>query len=145
MTRKVITTVEMEDDIDGSPASQTVLFTWGGKDLQVDLSEEHYQELDQFMSRFAKHARKPDDAGKGKSGQSRPGAGREKSRQIREWAKSEGMSVNARGRISATVIAAYDAAHATAKPAKSGRAKAGAGSPATASSEPSEGGVAPAA
>lgn len=36
---------------------------------------------------------------------------------IREWAKSEGLTVTERGRIPADIVAKYDAAHATPAPA----------------------------
>ena len=41
----------------------------------------------------------------------RSGGGDNKVAQIREWARSNGHQVSERGRISATVKAAYDAAH----------------------------------
>ena len=41
----------------------------------------------------------------------RTGPGRERSAQIRQWAKQRGYKVNERGRIPANIVAEYEAAH----------------------------------
>ena len=50
-------------------------------------------------------------------GTARSGAGRERTAQIREWARQQGHQVPERGRIPAAIIAEYESAHTTRRPA----------------------------
>jgi len=93
MAQKI--TVALEDDIDGGPADETVRFGLGGTEYEIDLSKK-------------KHARK---AGRGP--RRRPGrtaSSRERSADIRAWAKDQGITVSDRGRIPASVAEQYEAA-----------------------------------
>lgn len=47
------------DDIDGSPASKTVLFSVQGKDYEIDLSAENHERLISLLAPFVDAARKP--------------------------------------------------------------------------------------
>ena len=51
MTRKTV--IILEDDLDGSNASETVQFSIDGAEYEIDLNEEHANELRQALSRFA--------------------------------------------------------------------------------------------
>lgn len=51
--------VELVDDIDGSPAQQTVTFALDGVTYEIDLSEQHAQALRSVLSRYIDCARSP--------------------------------------------------------------------------------------
>jgi Lsr2 len=87
----------------------TRAFSLDGRDYEIDLCERHSQKFDEVLSRFAEKARKVTNrVGKPKR---RTTAHRQRSADIRTWAKQSGMDVSDRGRIPANVIAKYEANH----------------------------------
>ncbi|MHC6231979.1 histone-like nucleoid-structuring protein Lsr2 [Arthrobacter sp. MMS24-T111] len=105
------TVVVLEDDIDGSEASETISFALDGSEYVIDLNEGHANELRGALSRFT-------DAGRRVSGGRGRPAARTKSSQggpdakaVRMWAVENGIQVNTRGRIQAEVVEKYEAAH----------------------------------
>ena len=120
--------VLLVDDIDGGTAAETVTFSLDGVAYEIDLTAEHAAELRDSFARWVGHARKAGSgsgsgsASRGSGRQSRGGSGsggqgrRSASSSgdataIREWARQNGHEVSERGRISAEVRAAYEAAH----------------------------------
>lgn len=104
------TQVVLVDDIDGGAADDTIVFAFKGVSYEIDLSEAHIEEM---TADFAKWTQKARRVG-GRQTRSRSAKPKADSRAalIREWAKAEGVGVNERGRISADVVAAYEAAKA---------------------------------
>jgi hypothetical protein len=103
-------TVALEDDLDGGPAEQTVRFAFGGTDYEIDLSGKNATAFQEQLAPFLEHARK---SGRGQD--RRPGrtaASRQRSGDIRAWAKDHGIVVSERGRIPASVVQQYQAAAA---------------------------------
>jgi hypothetical protein len=101
-------TVALEDDLEGGPADETVRFAFGGADYEIDLSKKNAAVFRQQLAPFVEHARK---AGRAQS--RRPGrtaASRQRSGDIRAWAKDHGIAVSERGRIPASVVEQYQAA-----------------------------------
>jgi len=87
----------------------TRAFSLDGRDYEIDLCEKHSQKFDEVLKRFADKARKVTNrVGKPKR---RTTAHRQRSAEIRSWAKQSGMDVSERGRIPANVIAKYEANH----------------------------------
>ncbi|MBO0831257.1 MAG: Lsr2 family protein [Actinobacteria bacterium] len=85
----------------------TRAFSLDGRDYEIDLCERHSEKFDEVIGRFAEKARKLSSrAGKPKR---RTTANRQRSADIRAWAKQNGWAVSDRGRIPANVIAKYDA------------------------------------
>jgi nucleoid-associated protein Lsr2 len=106
MAQKI--TVALEDDLDGGPADETVHFAIGGTGYEIDLSTKNANAFRRQLAPFVEHARK---AGRGQ--RRRPGRtafSRERSADIRAWAKDQGITVSDRGRIPASVAERYDAA-----------------------------------
>lgn len=91
------TVVLLEDDIDGSEASETVFFAVDGNEYEIDLNAAHATELREALKRYVSVARK--SAGRGRA--ARKSASDTDTRTIREWAKKNGIEVNSRGRIHA--------------------------------------------
>src|SRR5512143_1936666 len=110
MAQRVVT--ERLDDLDGSPAVETVRFGYEGREFEIDLNEEHAAALDEALAPYVEHARRANGS---KVRRDRRAKGERRGpkelRAIRQWAREEGLRVSERGRIAADVIAQYDAAH----------------------------------
>lgn len=112
--------IVLEDDLDGSEASETVSFGLDGTSYEIDLNEQNAAALRDALASYVGHARKVTSSRRGASG---GGAGRRaaasgssngggpSAKEIREWARSNGYEVPDRGRVSAEVREAFDAAH----------------------------------
>lgn len=98
------------DDIDGTEAGGTVSFGLDGARYEIDLSDAHSQKLHDLLEPYLRHARRARSSADRPARPARNSAGREKAARIREWAREEGIEVNDRGRIPASVAARYDAA-----------------------------------
>ena len=100
--------VALEDDLDGGPADETVRFGIGGSEYEIDLSRKNAKTFRKRLAPFVEHARK---AGRGQRRRSaRSSSTRERSGDLRAWAKAKGIPVSDRGRIPASVAAQYEAA-----------------------------------
>jgi hypothetical protein len=105
MAQKV--SVALEDDLDGSPAVETVRFGLGGAEYEIDLSKKNARAFRKGLSQFVEHARK---AGRVQSRRAaRSPASRQRSGDIRAWAKGQGIALSERGRIPASVVQQYEA------------------------------------
>ena len=101
-------TVELEDDLDGGPADETVRFGFDGSEYEIDLSKKNAATFRKQLDAFIEHARK---AGRGQRRRSaRTASSRHHSSDIRAWAKDQGIPLSARGRIPASVVEQYEAA-----------------------------------
>lgn len=107
------TVVTITDDIDGSSDDVvTCAFGLGGDQFEIDLNADHREELENFLSRFIEHARLVKGAGRRQQAKpARKVVDRDRTHEIRQWAKEQGLKVSERGRISKEVTEAYEAAH----------------------------------
>jgi hypothetical protein len=101
--------VTLVDDLDGSEANETVAFSLDGTSYEIDLSTGNAEKLRKEIATFVEHARKASSGGRRR--RARTGPGRERSAEIRAWAKQRGYKVNERGRIPAQIVQEYEAAH----------------------------------
>jgi len=100
--------VLLVDDVDGGTADETVTFGLDGVSYEIDLTAANAEKLRKTMSAWVGSARKVGRAGRARG---RRAATASNAQEIREWAKANGHEVSARGRISAELKAAFDAAH----------------------------------
>ncbi len=113
MAQKVVT--RLEDDIDGSEASETVVFGLDGQQYEIDLNDEHASDLREVLAPLISVARR---SGGGAGGGRKVRAAAPKRRTgddidpkaVRRWAEANGITVSPRGRISAEVVEQYRAA-----------------------------------
>src|SRR5664279_1632990 len=109
MARKTVTTTDYTDDLDGSPASATIRFGFDGGSYEIDLNETNARAFGKALKPYVDAGRKvrprPKVSTRGKS------AAKHDLAAIRDWAKTAGYDVNDRGRVAATVIEAFEAAH----------------------------------
>jgi hypothetical protein len=106
MAQKV--TVALEDDLDGGTADETVRFGFDGTEYEIDLSTKNARAFRKKLAPFIEHARKANRGAARRT--ARTSAGRQRSGEVREWAKDHGIAVSARGRIPASVLEQYQAA-----------------------------------
>jgi hypothetical protein len=104
MATKVLTT--LQDDIDGSDATETVRFALDGVEWEIDLSERNANRLRNSLSDFIAHGRKVG----GKRGRKPTSSTQTDTKAIRKWAEATGIEVSARGRIPTEVVERYRAA-----------------------------------
>lgn len=115
MAKKV--TVMLVDDYDGdSRAEETVEFGLDGKNFEIDLSTDHAGELRSDLQRWIDKARAVSASRRRRGGASVAGNGhprmtREQGAAIREWARRNGETVSARGRIPHDVVEKFNKAH----------------------------------
>ncbi len=106
MAQKI--TVALEDDLTGGPAEESVRFAFDGTEYEIDLNAKNAAALRKQLAAYAGHARK---AGRSPArGAGRTVASRQRSGDIRAWAKERGLAVSERGRIPASVAEQYHAA-----------------------------------
>ena len=106
MAQKI--TVTLEDDLEGGPATETLQFSIGGTQYEIDLSKKNARAFRKQVAPFIEHARR---AGRGRRRQpGRAQSSRQHSSDVRAWAKDQGIAVSERGRIPASVVERYQAA-----------------------------------
>jgi hypothetical protein len=105
------TTVTVTDDLDGSANAQEVTFSLNDQAWTIDLSAKNRAALEKALKPYLGKATKQAGRSVSASRRSTRRAPRKDLAAVREWAKNNGHQVSDRGRISATVQQAYDAAH----------------------------------
>lgn len=110
MAQQIIT--QLVDDLDGSEASETVVFALDGKTYEIDLNEKNATKLRKALAPYAEKGRKLSQARGGKRGGATQAAASGDTAQIRAWAKENGYDVNDRGRVPAEIKDAYTKAKA---------------------------------
>jgi hypothetical protein len=112
MAQKTVVTVVCdlphEGEIEGT---ETVSFAFDGTGYEIDVCSTHAKDLREKFGKYVEHARRVAGGGGGRRRRSRSGPGRERSSEIRAWAKQRGHKVSERGRIPAAIIAEYESSH----------------------------------
>jgi Lsr2 len=111
---------DLHDD-DSTTGTETITFGLDGTSYEIDVCDDHSAKLRDSFAAYVGAARRSGRGGgsTGRRGSGRPaarrsapaGSDRERTQQIREWARSNGHQVSERGRLSAGVLSAYEAAH----------------------------------
>ena len=96
------------DDLDGSEAEGTVRFGLDGTQYEIDLSTGHAKELRTALARYIEAARRVPGTARRPSqhGRKQPAADVSNT-DVRTWAKSRGLEVKDRGRVSADILAQW--------------------------------------
>ncbi|WP_414690405.1 histone-like nucleoid-structuring protein Lsr2 [Nocardioides sp.] len=102
--------IVLEDDLDGSEATQTVSFALDGTSYEIDLNDKNAAALRDALATYVGHARKVSGSRRGRRS-SAASAGGHPAKEIREWARANGHKVPERGRIPSDVREAFEAAH----------------------------------
>ena len=103
------------DEVEGS---ETIAFGLDGSAYEIDVCDAHGAELRDAFAPFVGAARRagrspvtPAQRRGGRAGRAAAAGGKQRVSEIRDWARANGHQVSERGRISSTVLAAYEAAH----------------------------------
>ena len=111
MAQKIqtILTCDLEDG--EKPASQTLRFSVDGGAYEIDLCDKHAKQLRDAMTTFVDAARRVSSRASAGSRRGRASArgDRERTQAIREWARKKGLKVSERGRLSADIVAKWEA------------------------------------
>lgn len=107
--------VQLVDDLSGEEAHETVRFSLDGTNYEIDLTQQNADSLRATLADYVDKGRK---AGSGKQQASSPKASspkasssrskREDTQQIRQWAQENGFNPSSRGRITQSIIDAYN-------------------------------------
>jgi len=112
MAQKTI--VQLIDDLDQGEADETVSFALDGANYEIDLSAANAQKMRDALALYVANARRANrgagrPAGSGRRSNGRGArSDREQLQAIREWGRKNGWKVNARGRIPADLLEAYN-------------------------------------
>jgi hypothetical protein len=102
------------DEVEGS---ETIAFGLDGSAYEIDVCDDHAAQMRDAFAPFVGAARRagrsPVAPAQRRGGRGRSSGGNDKQRvsEIRAWARANGHQVSERGRISSTVLSAYEAAH----------------------------------
>ncbi|MFD7914961.1 Lsr2 family protein [Streptomyces sp. NPDC059752] len=102
--------VLLVDDLDGGEADETVTFALDGKTYEIDLTTANAEKLRGLLDPYTKGGRRTGgraSAGRAK-GRAAVASGNPDTAEIRAWAKSQGLSVNDRGRVPQEIRDAYE-------------------------------------
>jgi hypothetical protein len=102
------TVVTVTDDIDGSDGAETVSFSFNGQNYEIDLGKKNLEKFRKGLQPFIDSGRRVGRQSAARSGRR---TARKDSSAIRSWAAEQGLAVSERGRIPASVVAKYEAAH----------------------------------
>ena len=109
MARSV--SVIVTDDLDGSENAETVSFSFGGVTYEVDLASKNRAKLEKALAPFIEAGRRvPGGSGRSRSSSRQASTSVDRAA-VRSWAKTAGLKVSERGRISADIMRQYDEAH----------------------------------
>jgi hypothetical protein len=110
--------VELVDDLNGEVAQETVRFGIDGTEYEIDLTTENAEKLRSSLTDYVDKARKAKTGrrGQGEQKSASPSSStsrskREDTQQIRQWAQDNGYNPSSRGRITQSIIDAYNEAH----------------------------------
>jgi hypothetical protein len=110
MAQKTI--VQLTDDLDGTEAVETIVFSLDGASYEIDLNEKNAGKLRKALAPFAEAGRKQKRTPGSAPAQRRASRGdRPDPATVRSWAESQGIDVAPRGRVPSTIIEKYQAAH----------------------------------
>jgi hypothetical protein len=113
MARRIVH--QLVDDIDGTVLGigegETVYFSLNNTAYEIDLKTENADAFRKALEPYIAGARRASGGASRSSSPRKRSAGSAETAVIREWAQQNGHNVSERGRIPATIVDAYRAAH----------------------------------
>ena len=104
--------VTLEDDLTGGAADETVTFALDGTTYEIDLTTKNAKALRDALAPYVGAGRRASSGSGRRSGRrGSSGIDRERTQQIRAWARKKGIKVSERGRLSADIVSQYEAAN----------------------------------
>ena len=111
MAQRVSVSYACDYDDKEIPAGQqrNIKFGIDGQEYEIDLCARHGERLSEVVAKFTEHARKA--TGREPKRRRRTTANRQRSAEIRAWAKNSGIEVSDRGRIPGHVLVGFESSH----------------------------------
>ena len=99
------------DDLDGSAAEGTVRFGLDGTEYEIDLNAEHARKLRDALAAYVRAGRRVSGGSRrpARSGRRGPAA-TVNTTDVPEWAKTQGIQVKDRGRVTTELVVKFKAA-----------------------------------
>lgn len=94
------------DDLDGGEAEETVSFGLDGSTYEIDLSSDNAAKLRAALAPYVEVARRA-SAKRTPRGKQRTTPTKDRSAEIRAWAKAAGKQISDRGRIPQAIVDEY--------------------------------------
>lgn len=94
----------------GKPGSETIGFGVDGSSYEIDLCDKHAKQLRDNVATFVGAARRATSGARGRGRRSSGAGDRQRTQEIRAWARKKGIKVSERGRLSGDIVAKYEAA-----------------------------------
>jgi hypothetical protein len=107
MVKKV--SVILVDDLSGGQADETVKFGVDGTGYEIDLNLRNAQDLRVLLARYIEKGRKITSPASRPSRSPRTATDEASNKKMRSWAKEQGFKISDRGRVSAEIVAKYEA------------------------------------
>lgn len=99
----------------GKPGNETLGFALDGQQFEIDLCDKHAKNLRDSVATYVGSARRAQGGrgtgGRSRGGRSSGGGDRQRTQEIRAWARKKGIKVSERGRLSGEIVAQYEAAN----------------------------------
>jgi hypothetical protein len=95
----------------GKPGTESIGFALDGSSYEIDLCDKHGKGLRDSMATYVAAARRATSSGRGRSRGRSSGGDRQRTQEIRAWARKKGIKVSERGRLSGDIVAQYEAAN----------------------------------
>lgn len=112
MAQRVLLVCDLHDD--DRTGAETIGFAFEGASYEIDVCTDHAKSFRDAVSPYVGAARRA-GSGAGAPRRARTARGatpdRQRTQEIREWARAQGHQVSDRGRIPARLFEQYDAAH----------------------------------
>lgn len=107
------TILQLIDDLDGSEADETVLFSLDGRSYEIDLTSENADKLRAALSSWATAGRRTSVTRRQGKHAPTDSARRQELEKIRQWGRDNGWQVSDRGRVPQDLQDAYRKAHSS--------------------------------
>ncbi len=104
------TQISLVDDIDGNPATETIVFSVDGKNYTIDLSSRNAAGLKKALAPYIAAGRKLSNPKRGRGRPYRHVETDVDPAAVRAWAIANDYEISARGRVSAAIVEEYRAA-----------------------------------
>lgn len=99
---------KLVDDLDGSDATDTMEFSWGGDNYTIDLSDANADTFRELMAVYVSHGTKVRHEVKPTGKRSVPVRTTSELNTIRQWARENHFEVSSVGRIREEILTAWD-------------------------------------
>lgn len=113
---QVLLVCDLHDD--DTPGTETVSFGLDGSSYEIDLCDQHAGTMRDSLAQYVASARRTAggrgrarSAGAAGAARGRGSSDRQRTAEIRRWAREQGLKVPERGRLPASIVEQYEAAH----------------------------------